>query len=127
LRHYCAGGETYSIPSTHVYHYFKNNKTRKPTFSITFAQTAFNAMFLAKTYFPAEDYEQVKAAFLQKAKLHAIIDELESGDYEDYSQSLRQKFVRGFPEWRNDFSRELIAFEAARPDLVAQPRKIGST
>jgi glycosyltransferase involved in cell wall biosynthesis len=126
LRHYCAGGQTICDPRTHVYHYFKNNKTRKPTFSITFAQTAFNAMIVAKTYFSAEDFQRVKAAFLKKAKLQQVIDEVQSGEYNRYVDSLRSLFVRGFSDWREEFSKEAKAFEASRPELIDQATSVGT-
>ena len=120
LRHYCAGGQTLSDPGTHVYHYFKNNKTRKPTFSITFAQTAFNALFVAWTYFSPRDFQLVKEAFLKKAKLQAIVEEIESGTYSEQAESIRALFSRGFDDWRLEFSREVSPFEAAIP---AAPKK----
>lgn len=115
LRHFCAGGETYCDPRTYVYHYFKNNKTRKPTFSITFAQTAFNGMFVARTYFSPEDLQRVHSAYLAKAKLHRVIEESMSQELEESIQKMQRLFTRSFEDWRQEFAREMKSFESATP------------
>lgn len=115
LRNYCAGGETISEPRTHIYHYFKNATSRKRTFTISFLQTAFNALFVARTYMSTEDYRKTRAALLEKTHLESAIEEIESGQFDSEIMKIRSLLKRTFKAWREEFSIELREFEAAAP------------
>lgn len=107
LKNYCAGGQTYCVPDFFVFHYFKNTTTKKPTFSITYKQTAFNTLYLARTFFSVLDYQNVKRALRKTGNIDDIILEIEAGGFDDEIRQTRRAFVRGIESWREEFREEL--------------------
>jgi hypothetical protein len=124
LRHYCAGGEIFADPSTIIFHYFKNTKTKKPSFSINFKQTSFNALYVARTYMTEDDYTKVRAALTAKARLVDVVAEIESGNCDASISRIRSLFVRRIEDWMRDYARELTAF--FKSDQPRQTAKVPS-
>lgn len=107
LRNYCFSGENIVDPGVVVRHYYKNNTDKKPAFRADFRNTAFNALFVAKTYFPPDHFDRVRDALAAKGNIDAVVAEIESGAGDEVIADYRSEFVRGFSQWNERFREEL--------------------
>lgn len=120
LRHYCAGGCILCNPETYCFHFYKDTKVNKPTFSISYKQTAFNALFTARCYMDCDDYLKVRQALCSRAALDDVLREVESAAYDDTIARQRMLFERSFDDWKAEFRRELTPLvEAANKSTPA--------
>lgn len=110
LQNYYVGGENVVDPRVVVYHYYKNGHTNKRTFSVTNAQSSFNSLYVAATYFPADYYGTVRETFITRQEGPALIAEIESAEIQGRLQRMRSNFVRGFDDWTAKFQIELKKF-----------------
>lgn len=101
------GGENVVDPRVFIYHYYKNNTDRKPTFSISYKQTFFNRLFIAKTFCSQAVYENAQAWLAKKAKIGDFVAEVESEENQRYIQQLRKRFVRDWSNFAKQFETEL--------------------
>jgi glycosyltransferase involved in cell wall biosynthesis len=119
LRHFCGGGITVVDPRTHCFHFFKDTKAHKPSFTITYKQTSFNAMYTARTYMADDDYRRVRAALAAKANLDDVVEDVESNAYDEEIVRRRSLFGRSFDDWMIRFRRELTPLWSERQPATA--------
>src|SRR2546429_2508262 len=99
LQNYWLGGENVVDPRVVVYHYYKNGRAKKRTFTVSNAQQGFNCMHVAAAYFPHKYYTKVRDAIVTRGGAKDLAAEIESPQHQQFLRQLRSDFVRGFDEW----------------------------
>ena len=108
LKNYFCGGDTLVDPRVVVYHYYKNRKDKKPSFSVNYKDVAFNRMLIAKTFFPTAEFERTyRAITAGRGDVSDVRAELESGRHDAEIAAVQAQFRRGYAEWVGRFSKEL--------------------
>jgi polypeptide N-acetylgalactosaminyltransferase len=107
LKNYLFGGENVVDPRVFIYHYFKDRADRKPTFSISYRQTFFNRLFIAKAFGSDEVYANAKRYLGKKAKIDEFVAEVESERNQAAVAAIRKRFVRHWDDFARDFALEL--------------------
>lgn len=120
LRNYYFGGDNLVDPRVVVRHYYKNNTDKKPAFRAEFRNTAFNALFIAKTYFPSDHFDRVRDALAAKGNVDALIAEVESDTGAEVSADYRAEFIRDFNDWANRFHCELASMSGQPVPAIAK-------
>jgi glycosyltransferase involved in cell wall biosynthesis len=116
LRHYCAGGQILCDPNTHCFHYYKDTKVNRRKFSISYKQTAFNALYTARIYMDHNDYYNVRRALCSRARLDEVVADVQSAKYDQSVARVKAQFERPFDDWKAEFYREL-ALLSTNPTL----------
>lgn len=107
LKNYLYGGENIVDPRVCIYHYYKNTKDRKPTFSISYKQTFFNRLFIARAFGSEEVYRNAQLVLAKKAKIGDFVAEVESEENQRHIQQMRKRFIRQWDDFARDFQTEL--------------------
>jgi hypothetical protein len=110
LKNYMLGGENVVDPRVLVYHYYKNRTDRKPTFSVSYRDTFFNRLFIARAFCSDDVYRNAQAVLAKKARIRELVEEVESDENQRYIQEVRKRFVRGWSDFAQDFKAELKHF-----------------
>lgn len=107
MKNYFYGGVNVVNPDVWIYHYFKNTGDRKPTFSVSYRETFFNRLLIAKIFTNPSVYEKTKAVLSRKSSLDAIERGLNDPEVVLGVEAIRSGFRRSWDDFQVDFQREL--------------------
>ncbi len=110
LKNYYTGGDCIVDSRVVVYHFYKDLKQHKPTFTVDYRNSYFNALQVALTYFPEVHVRSVRAELASRGNIADILPEVQAERYAESRQRMQPRFVRGFTEWTTEFAAELRKF-----------------
>lgn len=118
LRNWYFGGDNVADPRVVAYHYYKDLKDHRPSFTVDWRVPFRNALFVADTYFPEPARRRVHDRLASEGDIRPLVEELSTEALRRRIAEIRTGFVRGYDAWVDRFRPELAALfaESSGPD-----------